>query len=244
MTRSVPFLCAATLAAVTALSPARAGAAGPPECVPACAELPAMQQQLFQQELLQARFKKYLDYDIVPSPQMVPDPERPGKKVLETMIDAMQRDAAEALARHMASPAGGGTAGSAAAAAGTTDSCEIKLIQGEKVSAFDEASYRKTHRCWDADFLIAHEQQHVADCKAGVKINADYHSYAASDVRAYGVGVRALRRHIAGTARRCGWKGSTRPDRKNPVDQRDQAVVPTPAEVQQLVDALKSGRRK
>jgi hypothetical protein len=239
---------AAALAALAALAPGRAGAAGPsdaPQCKPQCSELDDMQKELFEQEFMQARFQKYLELDIVPNPQFVIDPQT-GKKVLETMIDAMQREAAEALSRYMGSPAGGGSSGTAAPAAGTTEECTIKVIQNGKASPWDDKAYRKAHPCWDADYVLGHEQQHVADCKAGAKIHKDYRVYAASDVRAYGVGIRSLRKQIAATAKRCGWRGSVRDDGteiitgKNPVDGQDQQVVPTPAEVKQIVDALKT----
>src|SRR4051812_45370366 len=72
-------------------------AAAAPGCVPPCSDLRDMESALLQQEFLQARFKKYASFDLVPSPELVPDPDHPGKKVVESMIEAMQRDAREAL---------------------------------------------------------------------------------------------------------------------------------------------------
>jgi hypothetical protein len=213
----------------------------PPQCAPKCAELPTMETELFNQEYLQARFKKYLTYDVVPVPGPTPDPDHPGKMVQENMIEAMQRDAQEALNRFMESPAGGGQKGAAAPGAGTSSDCVIHLYKpGGKMIAYDDASYRKSHKCWDAEFLLSHERQHVVDCKAGLKINDDYEAYAASDVRAYGAGVKKLRELVAETAKRCGWKGSTKKDKKNPVDQSDEPVVPTPADVNDILSALKT----
>jgi hypothetical protein len=238
-------MATAAILALAAALPSRAGA----ECTPGCDELPAMQKALFQQEFLQERFQKYVTYDIVPSPELVVNPAT-GQKELETMIDAMQREGAQALQRCMKSPAGGGVEGTAAAGAGTTARCTIVVTENGKSVPLVEAKYRKTHRCWDADYTLDHERQHVADCEKGHKITEEYLTYAASDVRAYGVGIRVLRRHIAATARRCGWKGSARDDgtenatRKNPVDDQEQPVVPTPAQVQQIVDALKTTRGK
>jgi hypothetical protein len=171
---------------------------------------------------------------------MAPDPDHPGQQAMESMIDAMQRSAREALTAYMQSPAGGGQKGTAAPAAGTSADCKLVLYTpaGKQVP-YDDATYRKTHSCWDADFTLAHENVHVADCKAGLDINGEYESYAASDVRAYGAGVRTLRKLIAETAARCGWKGSTKKTKKNPVDLKDEDVVPTPSDVNELLDALK-----
>jgi hypothetical protein len=249
----VSLLLPAALAALAALAPERALAAGSGEasaCAPACSELPAMQRELLAQEFLQERFQKYLGYAIVPTPEMSADPEHPGKQVLESMIQATQRDAAAALTRHQQSAAGGGQSGTAAPAAGTTSACEIVLIlPGGKQVPYDDGRYRRTHACWDAEFLLAHERQHVADCKAGKKILEDYHAFNESDVAAYGAGIRRLRELMAETAKRCHWQGSVNKTKPNPVDKADEPVVPTAADVAEILDALKkaptpAGRRK
>jgi len=223
--------------AAMSLLPSRAGA----ECKPTCSDIVPMQKELWGQEFLQARFKKYLDYDIIPSPEAAG----------ESMVEAMQHDAAAALSRYEQSPAGGGQKGNAAPAAGTAPDCTIKLyLPNHKTVPYDDAAYRKTHKCWEAEFLLAHEQQHVADCKGGAKFD-EYLGYAASDVRAYGVGVRRLRKLIADTAKSCNWRGSVNKDgsenveKKNPVDKQPEPVVPTPADVDEIINALSSaGRHK
>lgn len=210
------------------------------ECKPACAELPAMERELFNQEFLQDRFNRYMSYELVANPQMAPDPDHPGTQAMESMIAALQREAAAALTRYMRSAAGGGQSGSAAPGAGTGADCKLYLYSpAGKQIPYNEDKFRQSHKCWDVEFTLAHEGQHVADCKAGKKINEEYESYIASDVRAYGAGVRALRKIIAATAARCGWKGSTRARKPNPVDREDQDVVPTPADVNEILGALK-----
>ena len=62
--------------------------------------------------------------------------------------------------------------------------------------------------------------------------------YAASDVRAYGAGIRSLRHKIAETALRCGWAGSSSINKKNPVDKNDEETVPTKKDVQEILNAL------
>jgi hypothetical protein len=215
----------ATLAALAA--PPMASAE---ECLPKCTDLPAMEKELFDSEFLQALFKKYVDLD------RIPKPTEPG----ESMIDAMQREARVGLDEFNGSPAGGGKKGASAPHAGTTEKCTLVLYVKGKPTPYDDALYRRTHACWDADSLLVHELKHVAHCRAGLEIHSDFRLYAASDVQAYGAGARKLRALIAETAGRCGWKGSTRKTKPNPVDKIDVMVVPTPAEVKEIVDALKN----
>lgn len=237
---SLPRLGAALLALFTTTS-AFVASVGAAECKPRCGELPAMERELFNQEFLQDRFSKYAKLDIVASPQNVPDPDNPGKTMVETMIMAMQREAAAALSAYMKSAAGGGQKGKAAPGAGTNEKCQkYTYLPNGKQIPFDEDLLRKKLACWDVDFTLAHENQHVADCQAGLQINSEYEAYAASDVRAYGAGIRALRSIIAETARRCGWEGSVNKRKKNPVDNKDEDVVPTKADADKLGGALKS----
>jgi hypothetical protein len=209
------------------------------ECLPRCDELPAMERELFEQEFLQDRFKKYLDGDIIPEPQRRPNTDK-GEFVFESMVDAIARDAGEALTRHNASEAGGGRAGAARGAAGTDAACEVYVLHGEKKTPYNDKVFRETHPCWETEFVLAHEAQHVSHCKKGLKIVEQHDLYSASDVVAYGAGIRKLRALIAETATRCGWKGSTRKTKPNPVDRKEQMVVPTPADVKEILDALKN----
>ena len=73
--------------------------------------LPAMERELFNQEFLQDRFNRYMSYELVANPQMAPDPDHPGTQAMESMIAALQREAAAALTRYMRSAAGGGVLG-------------------------------------------------------------------------------------------------------------------------------------
>jgi hypothetical protein len=205
-----------------------------------------MERELFQQEFLQAQFQKYaVGMTIIPNPQRVSDPDHPGKMVDETMIEAMQREAADALTGESASKAGGGKKGKAAAAAGTQPDCSVVVIlPGGKKVPYNEAQYLKSHACWDASFLIAHENQHVADCHVSKTMFDNYAEYAASDVRAYGVGVRKLRELIHETASRCGVEGSSEDSKPNPVDKKPEQTIPTPDQVKSRLDALKANSPK
>jgi hypothetical protein len=232
-------LALAVIGAVIALAPSPARTAEE-KCIPRCEELPAMERELFDQEYLQKRFQEYLEMNVVPNPEMVEDSDSKGGKRLESMIEAMARDAAQALTRDSQSPAGGGRKGQAAPGAGTSAECKLFVYVKGKPKPLEEKKFRGERPCWDAEFVLTHEGQHVEDCKSGVKILDVYELYAASDVRAYGAGIRKLRELIAQTAGSCGWKGSTNKTKANPVDKKDEMVVPTPADVAEIVNALKT----
>jgi hypothetical protein len=241
--KSLPLGFAVALA--TVLSTASVFAA-PPRC-DRCEDLPMLENQLFQQEFLQKRFEDYVVYKLPTLP----------KGYDGTAKDYMVEQIIAAFNAYLNSPAGGG-GGVGSAELGTEyDSCKlvfyVKDAKGknvidpntkkQKTIPFDEKAYREKNCKAIADYLLAHENQHVADCKSEKRDISAWQVYAAADVRAYGAGIANLRKSIAKLASECGWQGSTRKtkdDRQgNPVN-----VVPTPDQVKKLAQTLKKGGHK
>jgi hypothetical protein len=158
---------------------------------------------------------------------------------------------------YLNSPAGGG-GGVGYAELGTDyDSCKLVLYvkdakgknvidpktKKEKTMPFDEKAYRAKNCKAIADYLLAHEKQHVADCTAEKRDISAWQVYAAADVRAYGAGIASLRKTVAHLATDCGWEGSTRAT-KNDEQGNPVSVVPTLDQVKTLALTLKKGGHK
>jgi hypothetical protein len=219
---------------------------GPPRC-DRCKDLPMLEEQFFQQEFLRKAFQEYLDWKL---PSI---PKGSDASATQAMVDQITA----AFTAFLNSPAGGG-GGSGGAELGTdNDTCKlVYYVKGpdgkniidpktkkEKTLPFDEKEYRKKNCAAIADYLLAHENQHVADCKNDHKDLSQWQNYAAADVRAYANGIRNLRKSIAKLASKCGWQGSTRKTKQD--SQGEEAeVIPTMAEVKELAKALKKGGKK
>lgn len=194
--------------------------AAPPTC-DKCKDLPRLERELFEQEWLQREFHEYARYG-----KALPAGGAPGDSA-----DAMVRQVTSDFNAWLKSPAGGGGGRDGAAELGT-DWKDCKLVmyvdRGKKTVPFDEKKYREKNCAPLADYLLAHENKHVEQCKAHKGADLSYYAnYAAFDTEAYGTGIRNLRASIAALAKKCGWEGSTRPTKKNPEDGKDEDVVPT-----------------
>ena len=124
-----------------------------------------------------------------------------------TGLDYMRATIIAAFNAYLHSPAGGG-GGSGQAELGTDfDNCKLVFyVKGkdgknvidpktkkEKTVPFNEDEYRSKNCKPIADYLLAHENQHVADCKSDPKDLSAWQNYAAYDVRAYAAGIKNLR---------------------------------------------------
>jgi len=220
--------------------------AGPPRC-DRCQDLPMLEAQLFQQEFLRKAFEDYVAWKVPAVPKGY---DGTGK---DFMVETVTAD----FNRYLNSPAGGG-GGSGAAELGTDfDTCKlvfyVKDARGknvidsktkkEKTVPFDEKAYRAKNCKAVADYLLTHENQHVADCKAQKRDLSAWQVYAAYDVRAYAAGIANLRKSIAQLATQCGWEGSTRATKEDS-EGKQVSVVPTPDEVKKLAQVLKRGGQK
>jgi hypothetical protein len=221
-------------------------ASGPPRCE-RCSDLPMLEGQFFQQEFLRKAFEEYVNWKL---PSVPSGYEGTAKDFMVETITA-------AFSQYLNSPAGGG-GGTAAAELGTDfDTCTlvfyVKDAQGRNVIdpktkkpksiPFDENAYRAKNCKAIADYLLAHENQHVADCKSQKRDLSSWLVYATYDARAYAAGMRNLRKSIAQLATRCGWEGSTHSTKKD-AEGSDAPVIPTPEEVKTLAHALKTGGHK
>jgi hypothetical protein len=218
----------------------------PPRC-DRCEDLPMLEEQFFQQEFLRNAFNEYLVWKLPSIPK--------GSDVSATqaMVDRVTAD----FNAYLNSPAGGG--GGVGGAELGTDNTNCKLVlyvkgpdgknvidpvtKKEKTLPFNEQEYRKKNCAAISDYLLAHENQHVADCKNDHKDLTQWRNYAAADVRAYANGIRNLRKSIANLARKCGWHGSTQKTKKDS-EGEDAVVIPTMAEAKALATTLKKGGKK
>lgn len=216
-----------------------------------CKKLPALEQELFEQEWLQHEFHEYaLGNKTPPSPT--------GK---QTSSDALAAQVLADFRSRKRSPAGGGRGRGGAPELGTGwENCSLVAYKAAWVknpdtgkkelkyeeTPFDEDKYRQKNCTELADYLIAHEQKHVDQCKkygpgSGFDIN-NWRDYSAWDTEAYGAGIRNLRKAIAKLASECGWQGSTSETKKNPEDGEEMDVVPTLKEAKALAKALRKGK--
>lgn len=201
-----------------------------------CKDLPAMEQELFEQEWLQREFYEYLIGN-KPPPTAGPN---------QTSAGALSNQVTQSFNQWRRSAAGGGGQGSGGAALGMSwAKCSLVSYNGKKEVPFDEPRLRAQNCQEVADFLIAHEQKHVDQCKAlSIRQNpSSWMDYAAFDVEAYGAGIKALRKSIAELAKKCGWAGSTNETKKNAIDGQEVDVVPTMQEAKELAKALKGGSK-
>ncbi len=200
-----------------------------------CKDLPAMEQELFEQEWLQREFYEYLLGN--------KSPPTPGPK--QTSARALSNQVTRAFNQWRRSAAGGGGQGGGGAALGMSwATCSLVSYKGKKEVPFDEPKLRAQNCKEVADFLIAHEQKHVDQCNkftASKNLRQNPNSwmdYAAFDVEAYGAGIQELRKSIAELAKKCGWAGSTHATKKNAIDGQEVDVVPTLQEAKALAKAL------
>jgi hypothetical protein len=249
---------ALALLVVAALAAPLAGAAPKPKpkgpCQ--CKDLPAMEQELFEQEWLQREFYEYALGNKAPPPPH-------GK---DTTADSLKAQVLSDFIAWRKSPAGGRTrrGGGAPALGVNWGKCQIvtlrvvsevnpdtkKKERVVKERPFDEPEFR-SHNCQEvADAFILHEQEHVKQCgklhdpsRPLRQDPAHWLDSASFDVEAYGEFVKAMRKSIADLASRCGWQGSTNATKKNPVDQQDVDVVPTEEEAKRLASALAKGKK-
>lgn len=215
-----------------------------------CKDLPMLEQQLFQQEFLHDQFNDYVTHKVPTKP---PDFKGDG-----TGRDYMIATVIKAFNDYLNSPAGGGSGVGQAELGTDFDNCKLVLyVKGkdgknvidpktkkEKTLPFDEKDYRQKNCKPIADYLLAHENQHVADCKSDPKDLSAWQNYAAYDVRAYAAGIKNLRSAIAQLAKECHWQGSNK-NTKRMENDVEVDVVPTPDEMKQLAKAVKKkGGRK
>lgn len=208
--------------------------AAPPTC-DKCKDLLKLERELFEQEWLQHEFHEYARYA-----KALPAGGAPGDS-----SNAMVKQVTADFNAWLKSPAGGGGARDGAAELGTDwKDCKLVTYVGRgKTVPFDEKKYREKNCAPLADYLLAHENKHVEQCKAHKGTDLGYYAnYAAFDTEAYGAGIRNLRTSIAALAKKCGWEGSTRSMKKNPEDGEEQDVVPTKKEVDEIIKRV--GKKK
>jgi hypothetical protein len=225
-----------------ALACASASFAAPCECK----QLPALEQELFEQEWLQREFYEYALGNKTP-PRPTGD---------QTGAEALAGQVLASFRAWLHSPAGSGGSRGGAPELGTSwGKCELVAYRdagrGRKPRyqeiPFDEKKFRNKNCDELANYLITHEQKHVDQCKkygdsTRVDING-WMDYAAFDAEAYGAGIKNLRKSIAELAKKCGWHGSTNPTKKNPVTGEDVDVVPTMEEAKAIANALGAGAK-
>jgi hypothetical protein len=221
-------------------------ATSPPRC-DRCQDLPMLEEQFFQQEFLRQAFNEYLVW------KLPPIPKNKDTSATQAMVDQVTAD----FNAYLNSPAGGGGGVGGAELGTDNDSCKlVYYVKGpdgknvidpktkkEKTIPFDEKEYRTRNCAAISDYLLAHENQHVADCKNDHKDLSQWRNYAAADVRAYANGMRNLRKSIAKLASNCGWQGSTRKTKKD-AQGEDAVVIPTMDEARKLATTLKKGGKK
>ncbi|HVO31484.1 MAG TPA: hypothetical protein VMV18_12130 [bacterium] len=207
-----------------------------------CKDLPRLEKELFEQEFLQQAFRQYANYE----------KNIPAKKGDETDVEALQRSVTADFNAWLHSPAGGGNRNAHGGAAwGTGRDCNLVIyLPGKnkdgspKTAPFDDAAQKKfrADNC-DAitDYLLAHEAVHQKSCKDALDIFDDPRIYAADDVRAYGAGIRSLRKYIRTLAESCGWEGSTSETKTDAAGNKED-VVPTMKRITSGKDALKNGK--
>jgi hypothetical protein len=230
-----------------------------------CRDLPALENDLFQQEYLQVRFREYDGSDPLGAyTGSVDDVLRNIRAKFDcfqqlgpvpTYDDAFAACLKTVKQSQAGKPATGG--GQASEVPAETDvgssACKIKLnLPGGKKVDHNPAN-EKTWRdraggpCKAVnDFLLAHERAHQQVCKStwGAGKQLDYNKgdfFAADDSRAYGAGIKNLRKSISDLARSCGWEGSSAATRKSKdKETQDVPVVPTPERARELAKALAS----
>ncbi len=229
-----------------------------------CADLPALENDLFQQEYLQLRFREYDVHDPLGAYSAgIDDIQRNVRAKFDCYMElgttdtndpaftACFRTTRQGQADQPAT--GGGKKSEVPAETDPSSSaCKIRLNMpdGTKLdlTAGNEKKWRDRAKspCKAVnDFLLAHERSHQQVCKQswGGNTQTDYQKgdfFAADDARAYGAGIRQLRKSIAALAHQCGWEGSTAATRKSKdKEKQDVDVVPTPERARELATALK-----
>lgn len=234
-----------------------------------CQDLPALENELFQQEYLQLRFREYDGSD--PLGAYIGSVDDILRNV-RARFDCYQRHGAlppwdDVVTQCVRSakqaqagkpPTGSGERSEVPAETDLSSrACKIKLNMpdGRKLEHSPE-----NERAWRDrpgagckavnDFVLAHERAHQQVCKKAWAEGhqADYDKgdfFAADDARAYGAGIKNLRKSIAALARSCGWEGSTAETKKSKdKEPQDVAVVPTPERAKELAGALARTTRK
>ena len=197
-----------------------------------CTDLPALEQELRDQEWLRHAFEQYTP---VSSYQLSAKDTKDLQQRVKAKFD-----------KYKASPAGGGSGPGAASLGVDTNvrTCLLRMFdppdaQGNQTSKpFVEATYEPASCELMRRFAIDHEKQHQKVCKAKWKDGTqddytDVAFFAADDVKAYEAGIATLRKGMEKLAARCGRQPSTRQVKNAPKD------VPPPAPRPKLDDARK-----
>lgn len=214
-----------------------ADTASPPDCAK-CSDIPKIERELAQQKAARDAFREFT-YDAV------------GPRQTAASVEALQAAHAALFSQMMSGGKKGKGKGRriVAGAALETDpnDCTIYevLPNGKKVP-LDEGKYRKK-LCLFADYLIAHEQDHVRRClyahsqgltsELGIPLNV-----AELEVKAYQAGIDLLEKQLAGLKSSCMVAGSGVPSL--PPGQALASAVDTPAlqqEIQLIGRALGKG---
>lgn len=203
--------------------------AAPPSCS-RCKDLPKLEKELFQQEWLQHEFHEYALGNKWPSGGAPGD-------TAKAMRDQVLAD----FNAWLGTAAGGGSKGNGHAALGTNwgDCTLVTYVTDKTTAPFDEKKFREKTCKEEADFLLAHENRHIEQCKKSGSEISYYMDYAAQDTQAYGTGIRNLRTSIADLAKKCGWQGSTSSTKNNPDDRQKEDVVPTKKEADDIARRMK-----
>jgi hypothetical protein len=195
-----------------------------------CGDLPKLEKELSEQEWLQHEFHQYALGNKWPRGGDSGD-------TAQAMRDQVIAD----MNAWLKSPAGGAKESNPGPAL-ATDWSDCTLVKTKKVP-FDEKKFREQNCKEFADYLIAHENKHVEQCKKYPSSSGFdlfyYMNYAAMDTEAYGTGIRNLRTSMANLAKKCGWEGSNHNTKKNPEDHQEEDVVPTKKQADELAKRVK-----
>ena len=255
--------------AVSAVSLLLAPAAFAQERACSCSDLPRLENQLFEQEFLQRESRKYDKTDPLNEGYYDAGSSTNFQNILSRCFDIYistgntNCTAPQSNGEHGGSTHDQSTAQNNAPAAGTdvfSASCGlIDVAHGGKPMTASDYRNRKDQGSdckIDNDFVLAHEAQHQKVCRKewAAGHGKDYQNpsfFAADDAKAYGAGIKMLRKEIAQLSKDCGWEGSTnenRPDKNSKQDPKhpppDLPTVPTPDIAKQLANNLMKGRGK
>jgi len=232
---SLDHLLLAALAPI-AVAALAADSASPPDCAK-CSDIPKIERELAQQKAARDAFREFT-YDAV------------GPRQTASSVQDLQAAHAALFSQMMSGGKKGKGKGRrvVAKAALETDlnDCTIfeVLPNGKKVP-LDEAKYKKK-LCLFADFLIAHEKDHVERCRYAHKVGlasefANPVNIAELEMKGYQAGIDLLEKQLAGLKSSCTVAASGPPSIP---DQALASAVDTPAlqqEVRRIGQALGKG---
>ena len=242
-----------------------AAGGGSPRC-DRCQDLPKLEKEVFEQEFLANLFRQYWMYKgpkITPCPgqsltsAMVNSVTAAFNAYLQSAAGGNKRavapkaqDCGKGTKQQVVDPCKKGNGPGASVPFETYGgTCETVVNEPycdkdghtqnkqDNVDSPEGKKYIESHYCKEiADYLLAHEAQHAADCKNKMDLS-DWNNYAMSDAKAYLAGVRNLRSAVAKKAKDCGWEGSTNDTKKGPDDQ-PMDTMPTMKQAQSLAKSL------